>query len=222
VRVALASDADWQRAIGDARERGADLVCLPHLSFAPYVAATRDRAGLEHAERAPSPTFRRALELAGGAWLAASAYESEGEGVFYATALLGGPDGVAAANRQRHVDAAEGRFEQMFWLPGHERAQVAPAPWGPTAPLAGGDLRAPDAWAAVAARGARVVVGGASEPAELWAQTSRVAAGMAAAHGLTVLVANRAGDGFAGGCLAIAPGGEPLDVDGDGLFEVAA
>jgi predicted amidohydrolase len=73
VRVALVSDPDWRAAVPAARERGADVICLPHLSFAPYVAATRDRAGLEHAERAPSATFAEALALAGGAWLAASA-----------------------------------------------------------------------------------------------------------------------------------------------------
>jgi N-carbamoylputrescine amidase len=226
VRVALASDADWEQAIGDARGRGADVVCLPHLSFVPYVAATRDRAGLEHAERAPSPTFARALALAGGSWLAASAYESEGEGVFYVTALVGGPEGPPAASRQRHVEAGHGRYEQMFWSPGHEPPQLAELPWGPTAALVGGDLRAPAAWEQVVDRGARVVLGGASDPAELWAATGRVAAGMAAAHGLTVLVANRSGgqDGltFAGGGVAFAPDGAPLAPDADGLIDVEA
>ena len=40
--------------------------------------------------------------------------------------------------------------------------------------------------------GAQVVLGGASEPDEPGA-TRRVAAGMAAAYGMTVLIANRAG-----------------------------
>lgn len=226
MRVALTSDVGWEQAIGDARERGADVVCLPHLSFAPYVAATRDRAGLERAERAPSSAFRRALALAGGAWLAASAYESEGEGVFYVTALVGGAEGPVAASRQRHVDAEHGRYEQMFWSPGHEPPELAELPWGPTAALVGGDLRAPTAWAEVVARGARVVLGGASDPAELWATTARVAAGMAAAHGLTVLVANRSGaqDGvtFAGGGAAFAPDGAPLAPGADGLIDVEA
>ena len=48
-------------AVPAARERGAELICLPHLSFSPYVAAERDRAGLEHAERPVSRSFRDAL-----------------------------------------------------------------------------------------------------------------------------------------------------------------
>ena len=44
-------------------------------------------------------------------------------------------------------------------------------PWGPTGVLIGGDLRDPGAWDELAAAGARVVLGGASEPAELWERT---------------------------------------------------
>jgi N-carbamoylputrescine amidase len=217
VRVALVSDPDWRAAVPEARSRGADIVCLPHLSFAPYVAATRDRAGLEQAERAPSALFAEALDLAAGAWLSASAYESEGEGVFYVTARIAGPDGTEGGYRQRQPEAAEGRFEQMFWLPGHEPPALAALPWGPTAALVGYDLRIPGAWPAMARAGARVVLGGASEPPALWEQTTRIAAGMAAAHGLTALIANRGDAGFAGGGVAFGPGGEELAVDEDGL-----
>jgi predicted amidohydrolase len=182
------------------------------------VPATRDRTGLEHAERAPSACVGEAVALAGGAWLAASAYESDGEGVFYVTSVLAGPDGARFGYRQRHPEAVEGRFEQMFWLPGHAPRTLAELPWGPTATLVGGDLRIPGAWAAIARAGARVVVGGASEPAELWERTARVAAGMAAAHGLTALVVNRGDAGFAGGGAAFGPNGEALRVE-DGLVE---
>jgi predicted amidohydrolase len=222
VRVALVSDLDWRTAVPAARDRGADVICLPHLSFAPYVAATRDRAGLEQAERAPSAMLAEALDLAGGAWLSASAYESEGEGVFYVTARVAGPGGAQGGYRQRHPEAAEGRFEQMFWLAGHEPPTLAALPWGPTATLVGYDLRIPGAWAAMARRGARVVLGGASEPAALWEQTTRVAAGMAAAHGLTALVANRGDAGCAGGAAAFGPRGEALAVGEDGLVAVEA
>ena len=127
------------------------------------MAAERDRAGLEHAERPVSRSFRDALGLAGDAWLAASAYESEGEGVFYVTARLARGGSVVASYRQRHVEAAPGRYEQMFWSPGHDPFAVAELECGRTALLVGYDLRTPAAWAEVAAAGAQVVLGGASD-----------------------------------------------------------
>jgi predicted amidohydrolase len=215
VRVALLSDPDWRQAVPAARERGAELICLPHLSFSPYVAAARDRAGLEHAERPVSRSFRDALALAGDAWLAASAYESEGEGLFYVTARLARGGAVAASYRQRHVEAAPGRYEQMFWSHGHEPFEVADTPLGRTGLLVGYDLRTPAAWAELAARGAQVVLGGASEPAELWAATRRVAGGMAAAYGMTVLIANRSDSG-----AAFDASGVELAAGDDTLFEL--
>jgi N-carbamoylputrescine amidase len=214
VRVALLPAANWREAVPEARERGAELICLPHLSFSPYVAAVRDRGGLELAERPVSRALRDALELTGDAWLAASAYESEGEGVFYVTARLARGGAVALQYRQRHVEAAPGRFEQMFWSPGHDPFAVAEAPWGRTGLLVGLDLRTPAAWAELAARGAQVVLGGASEPDELWAATRRVAAGMAAAYGMTVLIANRSGG------AAFDASGAELGPGEDTLFEL--
>jgi beta-ureidopropionase len=223
VRVALASRPEGREAVVEARARGADLICLPHLSFVPYVAARRDRAGLERAQRTPARSYREALEAADGAWLAASAYESEGEGVFYVTARLARTGEEQIASRQRHVEAAPGRFEQMFWSPGHWPPRVAAMPWGATGLLVGYDLRVPEAWAQLAARGARVVLGGASEPREVWERTRRVAAGMAAAYGLTALLANREGIEqdveFAGGAAAYGPGGE-LRPGVNGLYDL--
>jgi predicted amidohydrolase len=211
--VALVSGSDGPATVAEARGRGADLICLPHLSFIPYIAATRDRAGLELAERPPSRSWRAALAAAGGAWLAASAYESEGEGVFYVTGRLASAGDEGIAYRQVNVEAEHGRYEQMFWSPGHWPQPVAATPWGPTGLLVGYDLRVPDAWAVLARAGARVVIGGASEPEDVWERTRRVAAGMAAAHEFTVLIANR------DGAAAFGPDGQQLAPDGDGLYE---
>jgi predicted amidohydrolase len=226
MRVGLASDTDWRHAIAHLRREGAELICLPHLSFTPYVAAVRDRAGLELAERAPSKLLREALAVADGAWLAASAYESEGEGVFYITGYLAGPDRTRATYRQRRVEAVPERYEQMFWSPGHTPNEVAELPIGRTTTLVGADLRDPGGWAEAAAAGAEVVLGGASESAELWSRTSRVVAGMAAAHGMTALAVNRfdnaLGVVYPGGAVAFGPDGAELPVDSGGLCEIAA
>jgi predicted amidohydrolase len=224
MRVGLVSGGDWRSGIAAARETGAELICLPQLSFVPYVAAVRDRAGLELAERPPSKLLAEALGLASGAWLAASTYESEGEGVFYVTSHLVGPDGEVAAYRQRRVDAAPGRYEQMFWSPGHSANQLVRLPAGPATTLVGGDLRDSEAWAAVARAGARLVLGGASEPKDLWSRTVRTAGGMAAAHGLVALVVNRAGEShgtdYPGGAAAFGPEGNELRPGTDELYEV--
>jgi predicted amidohydrolase len=220
VRVALESDTDWREAIARGRRRGADVVCLPHVSFAPYVARARDRAGLEHAERAPSANIREAVERADGAWVAASAYESEGEGVFYVSAYLGGPGGIVRSGRQRFLDGRAGRYEQMFWSPGHEPLQAAELPCGLTVSMVGADLRAPSAWAAAARLGAVWVLAGASEPGDSWDLTLRVAAGMAAVHEMSALLVNRADDGFAGGSAAFAADGSELQADAEGLYDL--
>lgn len=220
MRIALESDIDWRGAIARGRQRGADLVCLPHVSFSAYIARDRDRAGFELAERAPSQTLREAVERAGGGWIAASAYESEGEGVFYMTAYVAGPGTTVRSGRQRFLEASAGRYEQMFWSPGHEPLAAAELPCGRVVNLLGGDLRAPPSWTEAAALGAGCVVGGASEFADDWARTCRVVAGMAATHGINVLIVNRADDGFAGGSAAFAPDGSELEAGADGLYDV--
>jgi predicted amidohydrolase len=226
VRVAFVTEPAWREGIARERGRGADLICLPHLSFGPYVAAVRDRAGLELAERPPSRSFREALEIAGGAWLAASAYESEGEGVFYVTSYLAGPGEALNSYRQKRLEASAGRYEQMFWSPGHGPRDTVELPLGRAATLVGADLRDPGAWLEVAAVGARVIVGGASEPADLWERTQRMVAGMAAAHRMTALVVNRAdernGVRYPGGSAAFDHDGSRLDPDTTGIHQLGS
>jgi predicted amidohydrolase len=225
MRVALASDADWREAVRRERSRGAELICLPQLSFSEYFPAVRDRAGLELAERPPSRNLREAVGLADGAWLAASTYESEGEGVFYVTSHLAGPEG-GMSYRQRLVEAKRGRYEQMFFSPGYEPPVVSELPAGPATTLVGADVRDPEAWASAADAGARVVLGGASDDAGTWMLTERIVATMAAVYGLTGLVVNRAGEHAGvvhpGGVAAFGPDGSELAADADGLFEVSA
>jgi len=207
-----------------ARAAGADLICLPHLSFAPYFPARRDRGALELAERPPSAAYRSVLEVAGSAWVFASSYESEGEGVFYVTARLGRAGETAASYRQVRVEAAPGRFEQMFWSPGHSGYSLAVLPGGHAGLLVGADARVPEAYSELARLGARMVVGGVSEDEEGWAKTRRISAGMAAAHGLSVLLVNRQGrEGgvvFPGGTLATDATGEEIPPGPDGLYDL--
>lgn len=210
--------------VEEARVAGAQLICLPHLSFSPYFPARRDRGALEFAERSPSAAYRSVLEVAGSAWVFASSYESEGEGVFYVTAHLGRSGGPAAAYRQVRVDAAPGRFEQMFWSPGHAGYTVAGLPPGLAGLVVGSDARVPEAYAELACLGARLVVGGVSEDEEGWTRTRRVAVGMAAAHGVGVVLVNRLGSEgdvvFPGGALAVDASGAEVPAGPEGLYEL--
>ena len=203
---------------------GAELICLPQWSFAPCVAATRDRAGLELAQRAPAPAWRTALAAAGPAWLSGSAYESEGEGVFYLTARLGTEDGDEVSYRQRRLGAAHGRYEQLFCSPGHGSFVTADTPWGRTGVLIGLDAFDPLAWEVLARAGARLVVAGVAEDEDGWDRVRALARGMSAAHGLAVALANRGGEEhgirFAGGGYAVAAGGDELDVDESGRVSI--
>ncbi|MBA3529154.1 MAG: hypothetical protein H0T91_07605, partial [Propionibacteriaceae bacterium] len=174
--------------------------------------------------RSPSAAYRSVLEVAGSAWVFASSYESEGEGVFYVTAHLGRFGGPVATYRQVRVDAASGRYEQMFWSPGHAGYAVADLPRGPAGLIVGSDARVPEAYAELVRLDARVVVGGVSEDEDGWTRTRRIAAGMAAAHGVGVVLVNRYGEEgevvFPGGALAVDAGGGEVSPGPDGMYEL--
>lgn len=212
--------------IGAAAEAGADLVLLPQLSFSPYFPAHRDRVGLELGERLPSPRMSAARQAAKGAWLAASAYECVGEGVFYVTGELGSTDeGTALTQRQHHPEAAVGRFEQMFFSPGHEERAVAALPWGWTGMLVGQDACCPDAWADLKRAGAELILISVSESADGWQGVCRVASGFSAVHRISVCAVNRAAapdePDFAGGSFACDSRGHEAVADQNGLFPLS-
>lgn len=212
-------------AIGSASGRGADLIVLPQLSFSEYFPAVRDREALELGERLPSARMRAAVEAADGAFVCASVYECVGEGVFYARGeLASAGQGTVLASRQRLPEAAHGRYEQMFFSPGHGPREVSELPWGWTGLLVGADLRSVGAWAELAGLGARLVIGSVSEDHDGWARTVRVAAGLAIVNGLALALVNRAPaekePDFAGGELVIDPQGREIPMGEDGLFEL--
>jgi N-carbamoylputrescine amidase len=218
----LATEA--QRAIKEVGASGADLLCLPHLSFLPYFPSVRKRAGLEFAERPPAASIRRALDLV-DCYVAGSVYESEGEGVFYCTAYLGRRQSLPLKYRQMAVDGVSGRYEQMYWSPGHDGYVAAETQLGRVGLLIGADLRSPEAYKTLAKKRATLIVGGASEKGGLWEQTAALARAMASAYGVTILVVNRdgpdeQGEPYPGGSVAVDRRGQPLLQDDSGLFEV--
>ncbi|HTU14767.1 MAG TPA: hypothetical protein VMF31_06190 [Solirubrobacterales bacterium] len=220
-----AGDGGPLTEIGSASGRGADLVLLPQLSFSPYFPARRDREALELGERLPSKQMRTALDAAGDCLIAASVYECVGEGVFYVRGELGSrAEGCLLAERQHRPEAGRGRYEQMFFSPGHGPRSVAGLPWGATGLLVGADLREIDAWSELSRLGARLVLGSVSEDRDGWARTTRIAAGLAAVNGIALALVNRAPSegepGFAGGGLVVDGVGREIAPDADGLFNL--
>jgi predicted amidohydrolase len=218
MKVAIVTDPETVAA-----GAGAELIVLPQLSFCPYLPAHRDRAGLELAERPPSPAYERTLEGVGAAWVAASAYECEGEGVFYLTQYLGRAGSADRSSyRQIRIEAAPRRYEQMFFSPGHDGYAVGDAEGVPIGLLVGADAKASAAYASLAELGADMVVAGVAEDAEGWAAVSRTASGAAAEHGLAVAIANRGDEWFGGEALALDRRGARIAADADGIFEIEA
>jgi len=220
-----AGDGGPLAEIASASGRGADLVLLPQLSFSPYFPAQRDREALELGERLPSKLIASAREAAGDCLVAGSVYECVGEGVFYVRGELGSrSDGCLLAERQHRPEASRGRYEQMFFSPGHGPRSVAELPWGRTGLLLGADLREIEAWSELTRLGAQVVLGSVSEDADGWVRTARIAAGLAAVNGLALGLVNRAPSeaepGFAGGELVVDRSGREIAADADGLFNL--
>lgn len=212
--------------IGALSETGVDLVLLPQLSFSLYFPAIRDREALELGERFPSSRMSAAREAAAGAWLAASAYECVGEGVFYVSGELGSSEqGTVLTQRQQRIEAKPGRFEQMFFSPGHDERRVAELPWGKTAMLIGADTRDPDAWNELARLGTDLVLVSVSENAEGWEQVRCACQGFSTVHGFSVCAVNRAPaedePGFAGGSFACDAAGRELTADVNGRYAMS-
>ena len=153
-----------REAVAAARERGAELICLPHLSFSPYVAAVRDRAGLEHAERPLSRSFRtRSRRPAARGWRhrrtspRARASSTSPRGWRAAAA-------VAPRYRQRRVEAAPAATSRCSGRRATTRSRSRSCRRPHRAAGRLRPARPRRVGRGGASRGARVVLGGASEP----------------------------------------------------------
>lgn len=223
--VATGNGGGPRDEIAAAAERGADLVMLPQLSFSPYFPAVRDREALELGERLPSKTMAAALAVTGDALLAATVYECVGEGVFYVRGQVASASGQCVlADRQHRVAGSPGRYEQMYFSPGHGPRSVSELPWGRTGLLIGGDLNSIEAWSELAGLGADLVIGSTSLDQDGWVRTCRVASGLATVNGIALALVNRAPSetepGFAGGELVIDRAGREIAPARDGLFDL--
>jgi N-carbamoylputrescine amidase len=110
--------------IGEAAEKGAQLVCLQELFYGPYFCAEQNIKWYEMVERIPDgPTTKLMCELARkhGLVLVVPMYEEEMTGLFYNTVAVIDADGKFLGKyRKHHLPHCEpGFWEKFYFRPGN-------------------------------------------------------------------------------------------------------
>jgi predicted amidohydrolase len=140
-------------AIGDAAGDGAQLVILPELASSGYRLDDREQA-LEASEPVPGPATHAWHDVAAahGCWVVGGVCERDGSRLFN-TAVVVGPDGVAARYRKLHLFAGE----TAIFEPGDAGLPVVDLPFGRIGVLVCYDLRFVEAARILALRGAALI-----------------------------------------------------------------
>ena len=110
--------------IGQAKEQGAQVVCLQELFYGPYFCAEQDAKWYNLTERVPDgPTIRLMQELAKKheMVMVVPVYEEELTGVYYNTAAVIDADGSYLGKfRKIHIPHCEpGFWEKFYFRPGN-------------------------------------------------------------------------------------------------------
>jgi N-carbamoylputrescine amidase len=107
--------------VGDAAERGANVVCLPELFQTQYFCQREDAALFDLAEAIPGPS---SVKLAAAAKknsvvLIASLFEKRARGVYHNTAAIFDKDGsLAGLYRKMHIPDDPLYYEKFYFTPG--------------------------------------------------------------------------------------------------------
>lgn len=189
--------------VGEAADRGAEIVCLQEFTLSPYFASVKDQIHFSRAEPLKGGesehTFSR-LAKRHGVYLIGSLYEHERDDVYWDTATIHAPTGeLAGYTRKVHIPQGAGYYEDYYFsgsdqYPIHDVAGVKMAV--PTCY----DQWFPEMSRICALKGAEFIfyptaIG--SEPeapeldtAEAWQTVMR---GQAIANGVFIAAANRTG-----------------------------
>ncbi|MCA9999067.1 MAG: hypothetical protein KDE56_25060 [Anaerolineales bacterium] len=123
--------AQYRQMIAEAAAQGAEIICLPEFSLAPYFPGTRDEAGFAWAERLPggvSARFFSQMASDYAVFVVGSLYEWADNGGLYDTATIHAPTGeLVAATRKIHIPSGDGYHETDFFA-GSDQFQVASIP----------------------------------------------------------------------------------------------
>jgi N-carbamoylputrescine amidase len=112
----------YRNMIGEAVERGSNLVCLPELSLNPYFPGTRSVTGFDWAEEIPdgvSECFFREMAREYHITLVGSIYECAPDGGLFDTATIHSPTGdLIGATRKVHIPSGPAYHETDFFAGG--------------------------------------------------------------------------------------------------------
>lgn len=176
---------------------GVELFVLPELWAAAYMAFDRyeERAEPLDAPADAMTTVAMARRVAKdlGAWVHVGSFiERDGSGALHNTAVLVDAEGeIAQTYRKIHVFGYQS-LESQLLTPG-ETLSVVPSPLGPLASTTCYDLRFPELWMELGARGAEVAVVPAAWPAARRGHFTLFTEARAVEHQLWVLAVNACG-----------------------------
>lgn len=205
--------------IGQARERGVDLLVFPELSLTGYrLFHLTSRVALPTS----APELRRLAEAAGSMAVVAGFVEESDRGVLHNSAVLLADGKPALVHRKLYLPTYGIFQEERFFRPGR-RLDLASLPWGRTGMLICEDLWHPELARRLAVAGARLLlvpsagpgrIGAGELPAnhESWEMLTRSTALLDTCW---VVYCNRVGweEGafYPGGSHVVRPGGELVE-----------
>jgi len=126
VQMSMSRDADdnLKKAvarIGEAKKKGADVVCLPELYRSPYFCQKEDARLFDLAEPVPGPSTEalgRAAREA-GVVVVAPIFEKRALGLYHNTAAIIDTNGeVAGLYRKMHIPDDPAFYEKFYFTPG--------------------------------------------------------------------------------------------------------
>jgi len=126
VQMSMSADADdnLKKAVarvGEAKKKGADVVCLPELYRSPYFCQKEDARLFDLAEPVPGPSTEalgRAAREA-GVVVVAPIFEKRALGLYHNTAAIIDTNGeVAGLYRKMHIPDDPAFYEKFYFTPG--------------------------------------------------------------------------------------------------------
>jgi len=148
--------------IGEAADKGAQIVCLQELFYGPYFPAEQEVKWYDLTEPIPDgPTTKLAQELAKkhGMVIVLPVYEESGTGIYYNTAAVIDADGsILGTYRKNHIPHCDpGFWEKFYFRPGNLGYPVFDTAVGKVGVYICYDRHFPEGWRELGLNGAEIV-----------------------------------------------------------------
>ena len=148
------------KGIGEAAEKGAQIVCLPELFSSLYFCQKQDPALFDLAEPIPGHSSELLAQAAKKhqVVLISSVFEKRAPGLYHNTALVHGPDGsLLGMYRKMHIPDDPLFYEKYYFTPGDLGFKAIDTPFGKIGVLVCWDQWYPEAARLTALQGAQIL-----------------------------------------------------------------